>query len=1359
MADFVRIAHKRVKKGLVSVYPIFLVKNVKDLMIRGKDFYAVWVDAENRWSTDEDDVVRIVDKMIDAYNVFEDKTVSESDTVVRGHMWNSTSGTIDAWHKYCQKQMRDNYHTLDEKLIFANDSPTREDYSSKSLPYALGEGSIDSYELLMDTLYDATERHKLEWAIGSVVNGDSKTLQKFIVLYGQAGTGKSTVLNIVEQLFEGYCAVFDAKSIGSANGAFALESFRSSPLVGIQHDGDLSKIEDNTRLNSLVSHEKMLINEKYKGQYESTINAFLFMGTNKPVKITDAKSGLLRRLIDVEPSGRKLPRKEYDKAVRRVKYELGAIAWHCREVYEEDPNYYDKYQPEQMLTASNDFYNFMIENLKDFRKMEKVPATMAWKRYELFCDDARIGYPMGKRVFVTEMKAYFERYEGPGLIGDFYDLKLDKFGIGTDEVSVPDQDSWLKFESETSGLSDICGDDKAQYANEDGTPRRKWDNVTTSLKDLDESKLHYVLISDKQHIVVDFDIKNEEGVKDFELNLAAASEFPPTYAELSKSGAGIHLHYIYDGDVEELSPIVKDNVEVKVFTGKMSLRRKLTKCNDKPIATISSGLPRRERKNNMIDSEFVLNEKIIRTMIKRNLNKEYHEFTKPSVDYIKKILDDAYESGIHYDVEDLRPAVFAFAASSSNQSDICIKMVKDMHWRSESAEADMTAEIVDEEAPIAFFDIEVFPNLLLVCYKLEGEAAPVIRMYNPSAEDVEKLIRFKLIGYNNRHYDNHILYARMMGYTNEQIYELSKKIISSSKGDLQGFVEAYNLSYTDIYDFASAGNKKTLKKLEIEMGIHHEELGLPWDEAVDEALWEKVGHYCDNDVIATEAAFHYLKADWLARQILADLAGMSVNTSTNNLTARIIFGSNRTPQNEFNYRDLSQPVTELDEDTLIFLQEACPEMMAQTHGEAGSLLPYFEGYTYEGGKSIYKGIEVGEGGYVYAEPGMYSNVALLDVSSMHPHSAISEAVFGHRFTRRFRDIVNGRVDIKHEDWDAIGDILDGKLVPYAKRVENGELRSKDVANGLKTAINSVYGLTKAGHDNPFKDVRNIDNIVAKRGALFMVDLKEAVEAQGFTVAHIKTDSIKIPNATPEIIQFVMDFGKRYGYTFEHEATYERMCLVNNACYIARYDNGEWTATGKPFIIPYIFKTLFSGEEVVFDDMCTAFETKKGALYLDDNEFLPDVSDLESELDKLNKKISKLGDEATEDLYARRNELMEQIKTGHKYNFVGKVGYFVPIAPGSGGALLMRSVAPDKYSAAPGTTGYRWMEAEKVSAANYYDHIDQSYFDSQIDDVIATIRSFGDYEWFVGKADDDLPPWEVSDTPWTPNDSSDIFNKR
>jgi DNA polymerase elongation subunit (family B) len=262
-----------------------------------------------------------------------------------------------------------------------------------------------------------------------------------------------------------------------------------------------------------------------------------------------------------------------------------------------------------------------------------------------------------------------------------------------------------------------------------------------------------------------------------------------------------------------------------------------------------------------------------------------------------------------------------------------------------------------------------------------------------------------------------MLYGKYIGYSNQQLYELSKKIISGSRNAF--FSEAYNISYTDILDFLSAGNKMSLKKWEIKLGIHHKELGLPWNESVPEEKWIEVAEYCDNDVIAEEAVFDENQADWTARQILADVAGMTVNDTTNTLTTRIIFGNNKKPQSQFNYRDMSKPVYNISTGEYNFLKKAAPEMMASTHGAEASILPYFPGYKFENGKSIYRNEEAKEGGLVYAEPGMYINVALLDVASMHPHSAITEVIFGVEYTTIFKEIVDGRVDIKHEEWTAM----------------------------------------------------------------------------------------------------------------------------------------------------------------------------------------------------------------------------------------------------------------------------------------------------------------------------------------------------
>lgn len=896
MLDFLMVATKQTKNG-VEIYPKFKINNkTEDLMIRGKDFYAIWDEERGLWSTDEQDVIRLVDQMVERYA--EDyRKKSESHAKVR-YMWDAESGMIDVWHKYCQKQMRDTYHMLDEKLIFSNTETNKKDYASKRLNYPLEPGECPAYEKLISTLYSETERHKIEWAIGAVLSGDSKKIQKFLVFYGEGGTGKSTILNIVQQLFEGYYAVFDAKALGNPNNQFALEAFKTNPLVAIQHDGDLSGIQDNTRLNSLVSHEEMTVNEKFKGTYTNRFKAFLFMGSNKPVKITDAKSGLIRRLIDVSPTGNKLSRKEYNAVTKQVTFELGAIACHCLDVYREDPGRYDDYIPIEMMGASNDFYNFILDSYSIFKNEDGITLKSAWEMYKTYCDDAKVPYPLSQRPFKEELKNYFrefnERYtteDGTRLRSYYSGFRTDRFESSSKKKKQePPKPKLIQFDSIESIFDKERADCPAQYANTKGIPSNKWEKVKTKLSDLDTSRLHFVKVPEN-HIVIDFDICDKDGNKSYEKNVEEASKWPPTYAELSKSGQGVHLHYIYSGDPSKLSRIYDDRIEVKVFTGNSSLRRKLTKYNNLPIATISSGLPLKGD-SKMINFEGVKNEKALRTMIKRNLNKEIHASTKCSIDFIHKILQDAYDSGMNYDVSDMKNAVLAFAASSTNQSDYCMKLVTKMEFKSE----DPSLPDDDKNASIVFYDVEVFPNLFLVNWKVQGEGKKVVRMINPKPQDIEELIKFRLVGFNCRRYDNHILYARLMGYTNEQLYNLSQDIVNSKKGDGNSclFGEAYNISYTDVYDFAA--KKQSLKKWEIELGIHHQELGLPWDKPVPEELWTKVAEYCDNDVIATEAVFNHLKGDWTARQILAELAGMSVNDTTNSLTTRIIFGKERKPK-------------------------------------------------------------------------------------------------------------------------------------------------------------------------------------------------------------------------------------------------------------------------------------------------------------------------------------------------------------------------------------------------------------------------------------------------------------------------------
>ena len=1272
--DFYKIRSESTKQGHINVYPDFINKSSKDYMIRGKSFYAVWDESIGLWTTNEYAVTEMINNDISKVaNELQNKT---SDIIHQKLMSSYSSGMWSRYKKWI-KENNDNYHPLDQKIIFANTPVEKNDYATHKLDYEMKRGNYPAYYKLMHRLYSQEERRKFEWAIGSIIAGDSKNIQKFFVFYGAPGSGKSTVMDIIQKMFPGYCTIFDAKSLASNNDNFSMDFFENDPLIAIQTDGDLSRIEDNTKLNSIVSHEKVRVNAKFKSPYEARANCMLFMGTNHPVQITDNKSGILRRLIIISPTGNTFEANEYFDLINQVEFELGAIAYHCYEVYKKyGKNYYDSYRPTDMLEKTNPFYNFMLDNYDEFK--DGVSLSLAYKKYKEYCNESNFKTIMAKYKFRDEFSTYFAEYNEQHWMEDhnvknwYSGIILSKLGIKEIKANDPPgkESSWLNFNSTESIFDTLYSAQPAQY-DLDGHPECAWNNNSKKLSGIDTSKLHWVKIPDNM-IILDFDITDETGNKSFELNLAEAAKYPPTYAELSKSGAGIHLHYIYDGDITKLANRIGDKVEIKKASesgNPLALRRKLTKCCNLMIATISSGLPLKGAfKKKMVSSDVIQDEIHLRNMIKTCLAKKHHGATAPEVDYIFKHLEDAYNQGLHYDVSDMRPNIMSFAANSSHQADRCLLLVSKMKWASK----DISEAQESKNDEIIFYDVEVFPNVFILCYKKLGDDI-VIRLINPSPEIVNNLFKYKIIGFNNRRYDNHICYAWIMGYNNRELYNLSQRIINNSPNAL--FSEAYNMSYTDIYDYAS--KKQSLKKWEIELHIHHQENSYPWDRDLDPIHWNEVADYCCNDVRATEAVWNATHGDFLAREILADIAGGTVNDTTNSLTTKIIFGENRHP--ELIYTDLSTG-----------------KSSDGSYKETNK----FEGYEYKNNHNIYKGYDVSKGGLVLANHGMYWNAITLDIASLHPHSMKELNIFGE-YTKNFTDLMDARLFIKHKDYISAAKLFGGKLKKYLTNSDDAKALSK----ALKIAINSVYGLTSASFDNPFRDKRNNNNIVALRGALFMYDLKQKVEEKGFIVIHIKTDSIKIANPTPEIIDFCMDEAKHYGYTFEIEHTWDRICLINDAVYIGMHGKddpespGEWEATGKQFQVPYVYKTCFSHEPIEFDDYCITMSTST-KLYLDFNE----------------------GEEDQ-----------------HQYRFVGKVGLFTPVKEGYGAGLLLRekseaqkkNISSSEYGFATGAKGYRWMESEVLRTfPNWESMIDKSYFDKLVADAVNVINKFGDYNNFI-----------------------------
>lgn len=1253
--DFVEvIAHKNVSNRRTCDYkivPSFKYGYVQDLVVRGKAFYAFWTGKS--WSTDINDLIVAVDsevkeKYVETKNKFPNAVVNAS------YMRDYESQVRTNFENYV-KMSPNSDKKFNTHILFKDHDVVREDYATTQLSYTPEELNTPSFDEMMDVLYDKVELEKIMWFMGAALTNNMKDIQKFMYLYGGKGTGKGTVIDIFKMVFEGYYAEIDlAKLTGGSE--FATAQVQEVPIL-VDSDSDISKIKQDVNLLKLTAHEPLAVNKKYQSQYEVTFEGLLITASNQRYKVGNVDSGINRRAVVVEPSNRKIPLDKYRKLKKQIKFELPGIAMKSMSIFnEQGPAYYDSETDVDMMMATDLMFSFVRENAT----LLGDPTTLkqASELYKLYLEDLGYDTTGYKRKLKNELQRYYDSFDERGRIIDGVRTRNVYSGfkrslVFPDEVKKDVTELTLELNSSISQFEAIGALYPAQLANSSGTPQKAWSEVTGTLKDIDTTQLHYVRVP-KNHIVIDFDIKNEKGEKDRTLNLRRAAEFPPTYSEYSKGGEGVHLHYIYDGDVDKLSSVYEPGIEVKVFSGKMSLRRKLSKCNDLEVATISSGLPIKEEEKLVYQDigEMVWNEAKMRTAIKKNLKKEYHPATKPSMDFIAHIFSQAEESGVEYDLTDMRNDILVFASRSSHQPSECIKIANKINYSTVKVDEPTAKKLVYDDSELYFFDIEVYPNLLIVCWKKHG-IDEITTWFNPTPAQIEWLTSKPLVAFNNRRYDNHILYGRLVGDDNLEMFKRSSHIVGDGSGMLSG---AYDLSYADIYEYTV--KKQSLKKWEVELGIKHDEFELPWDQPLDEKDWQRAGEYCANDVIAAEAVFEATYEDYVARKMLAALSGLPMNAKTQEHAAAFLFGNDKRPQDKFIHTDLSEE---------------------------------FPGYKFEFGKSTYRGEEPGEGGYVYSNPGVHKNAVEIDVASMHPSSMIALNYLGP-YTQRFKDLKQSRVFIKHGEFDKASKMFEGKLAPYLTEGEN----AKALADALKRIINIVYGMSSAKYDNKFREPKNLDNVVAKRGALFMISLKHIVQDAGYEVVHIKTDSIKIANVDDDIINIVIDYGKKYGYDFEVEHIFERLALVNKAVLIGKVEDndkwgresGKWEAIGSEFAEPYVYKTIFTQEDIEEIDFATTKQVKS-TMYI--------------------------GDE-----------------------FVGKVGQVYASKTGQELKKIQVRNGEESLAYVTGTKGFNW---RLYSDWHGKEDVDMSYYDGLVKDAVSDIAKVSVSEertkWFFEDASDEI----------------------
>lgn len=156
------------------------------------------------------------------------------------------------------------------------------------------------------------------------------------------------------------------------------------------------------------------------------------------------------------------------------------------------------------------------------------------------------------------------------------------------------------------------------------------------------------------------------------------------------------------------------------------------------------------------------------------------------------------------------------------------------------------------------FDCEVFAHDWLFVFK-EVATGEYTVIWNDNDEVLAFMERNPYLGgFNNKHYDNHILKAVMCGFTPEQVKEINDLIIVH---ELNGWdipaLREYRV-YFDSFDLKDdCQDGVSLKGIEAHLGIPIEETEVDFnvDHVLSESEKAQTTYYCKYDVDATEILF------------------------------------------------------------------------------------------------------------------------------------------------------------------------------------------------------------------------------------------------------------------------------------------------------------------------------------------------------------------------------------------------------------------------------------------------------------------------------------------------------------------------
>lgn len=248
--------------------------------------------------------------------------------------------------------------------------------------------------------------------------------QRFLMICGQGGTGKSVLLNLIESI------------IGSENTSHISlqglqEQFTLSGLflkqANICADLPLTALNEVDKIKQISGNDKVYADRKFKEPLEFKPYARLFFSCNGiPLNTSDKSNALYRRMLILHMD--KKPKSIDMNLLDKLKEEKGNIISWVIEALQSSYGEIDESTESKKLVKEaqkdSDTVEAFIEDRCIIDKKYRVCRTTLYDSYKLYCDKECRKYVSSREFFkALELKGY---KQVRGTTRDFIGIKLNK---------------------------------------------------------------------------------------------------------------------------------------------------------------------------------------------------------------------------------------------------------------------------------------------------------------------------------------------------------------------------------------------------------------------------------------------------------------------------------------------------------------------------------------------------------------------------------------------------------------------------------------------------------------------------------------------------------------------------------------------------------------------------------------------------------------------------------------------------------------------------------------------------------------------------------------------------------------------